>query len=201
MRAATVKAESRKAEILNAALKCFNTRGYYKTSLDDVAQRLGITKAAIYYYFKSKKKLFIEVFHSNVDRYFDAISKGLNYTSNDPIGYIDNRIKKSGEIFKKNIDVFKFCLEFISVSAREPDLKMEVTHFYEHRVADFSTMMRKGIEDGKFHHCDAESIGVILYFLSMGFFLTYFTVNKNIAYKKYFSNFNNIFYKAIKIQK
>jgi AcrR family transcriptional regulator len=52
------KAKIRKGEIFDAALKCFNKKGYYKTSLDDIAKKIGITKAAIYYYFTiiSKQK-------------------------------------------------------------------------------------------------------------------------------------------------
>jgi len=191
------KAGIRKEEILNAALKCFNKKGYYKTAVEDIAKKIGITKAAIYYYFKTKKDIFIKLFHFKVYNYFDEISKNIHYTSNDPIGYYNKRIQTSDEIFKKNIDVFKFCLEFITVSAREPDIKKEVTHFYEHRIAEFSTTMERGIQDGKFYPCDTESIAVIFYFLSMGFFLTYFSVNKNIYYEKHFNMFFNMLYKEI----
>jgi len=57
------KAGIRKEEILNAALKCFNKKGYYKTAVEDIAKKIGITKAAIYYYFNTKKELFVKLFH------------------------------------------------------------------------------------------------------------------------------------------
>jgi len=50
------KSEKRKEEILEAALKCFNKKGYYRTSIDEIAHKTGLTKGAVYYYFKSKKK-------------------------------------------------------------------------------------------------------------------------------------------------
>ncbi len=47
--------------ILDVALELFIERGYDRTSLRDIAQRLGITKAALYYYFERKEQIFIEL--------------------------------------------------------------------------------------------------------------------------------------------
>lgn len=43
--------------ILEAALELFTERGYDKTSVREVAERVGITKAALYYHFPSKGSL------------------------------------------------------------------------------------------------------------------------------------------------
>ena len=43
-----------RAEILDVAAELFAERGYDATSLREIAERLGITKAALYYYFRSK---------------------------------------------------------------------------------------------------------------------------------------------------
>ena len=39
------------------ALELFAEQGYEKTSLREIAERLGVTKAALYYYFKSKEDI------------------------------------------------------------------------------------------------------------------------------------------------
>jgi len=39
------------------ALKLFAEQGYEKTSLREIAEQLGVTKAALYYYFKSKEDI------------------------------------------------------------------------------------------------------------------------------------------------
>ncbi|MFJ9557095.1 TetR/AcrR family transcriptional regulator [Nocardiopsis sp. NPDC101807] len=46
-----------KAEIQAAALDLFARKGFEKTSLREIAERLGITKAALYYHFPSKNDL------------------------------------------------------------------------------------------------------------------------------------------------
>ena len=43
--------------ILEAALNLFTERGYEKTSLREVAGRVGVTKAALYYHFASKEEI------------------------------------------------------------------------------------------------------------------------------------------------
>ena len=44
-------------EIQSAALELFATNGYAQTSLREVAERLGISKAALYYHYRSKDDL------------------------------------------------------------------------------------------------------------------------------------------------
>jgi len=50
-----------RADILRVALELFTEQGYDKTSLRDISSRLGITKAALYYYFERKEDILIEL--------------------------------------------------------------------------------------------------------------------------------------------
>ncbi len=47
--------------ILDVALELFNDQGYDKTSLREIAERLGVTKAALYYHFQSKQDILLEL--------------------------------------------------------------------------------------------------------------------------------------------
>lgn len=53
-------AETRE-RILDVAQELFTQHGYDKTSLRDIADRLGITKAALYYYFERKDDILLEL--------------------------------------------------------------------------------------------------------------------------------------------
>lgn len=46
-----------KAHVLQVALALFTAKGYEATSLREIAEELGISKAALYYYFKSKEDI------------------------------------------------------------------------------------------------------------------------------------------------
>jgi len=47
--------------ILDVALELFNEQGYDKTSLRQIADRLGVTKAALYYHFERKEDILLEL--------------------------------------------------------------------------------------------------------------------------------------------
>ena len=47
--------------ILDIALELFVEQGYDKTSLRDIAERLGTTKAALYYHFERKEDILLEL--------------------------------------------------------------------------------------------------------------------------------------------
>lgn len=51
------KREKRREEILHAALRAFRARGYHATTLDDIAEGLGVRKTALYYYFPDKEAI------------------------------------------------------------------------------------------------------------------------------------------------
>jgi AcrR family transcriptional regulator len=55
------KPGSTRERILDIALELFTEHGYDKTSLQNIADRLGTTKAALYYHFKSKSAILLEL--------------------------------------------------------------------------------------------------------------------------------------------
>ncbi len=54
-------ASSTRERILDIALELFTEQGYDKTSLRDIAERLGTTKAALYYHFERKEDILLEL--------------------------------------------------------------------------------------------------------------------------------------------
>ncbi|WP_382306428.1 TetR/AcrR family transcriptional regulator [Herbiconiux sp. UC225_62] len=54
-------------EIQDAALTLFSAQGYDATSLREIAERVGISKAALYYHFRSKDEIVASVLRSRGD--------------------------------------------------------------------------------------------------------------------------------------
>lgn len=52
----------RRAELLEVATALFHEKGYAHTTLQDIADRMGFTKAAVYYYAKNKEDLLVEIY-------------------------------------------------------------------------------------------------------------------------------------------
>ena len=53
--------ESTRLKILTTAMNLFTTQGYDGTSLRQIADRIGVTKAALYYHFPAKEHLVLEL--------------------------------------------------------------------------------------------------------------------------------------------
>ncbi|MCF8356807.1 MAG: TetR/AcrR family transcriptional regulator [Melioribacteraceae bacterium] len=53
--------EQKRDQIMKSAKSVFGYFGYQKTTLDDIAEKVGIKKNSLYYYFKSKEDLFHEI--------------------------------------------------------------------------------------------------------------------------------------------
>jgi AcrR family transcriptional regulator len=62
------------------ALELFAEQGYDKTSLREIAERLGVTKAALYYHFKSKE----DIVSSLVEDFFGQIDALINWGTSLP---------------------------------------------------------------------------------------------------------------------
>ena len=53
--------ESRKLEIVNAAIEVFSQKGYHRAKVSDITQKAGISIGTFYVHFQNKRDLFIEV--------------------------------------------------------------------------------------------------------------------------------------------
>lgn len=71
-----------KAEIVEVALELFTAQGYDATSLREVADRLSITKAALYYHFSSKA----DIVRAFFEDYLEALSGLATWAREQPPG-------------------------------------------------------------------------------------------------------------------
>jgi len=73
----TERREKTRQDLLTAAETCFVTRGFHATSVDEVAERAGYTKGAVYSNFASKEDLFFGVYQRRVDHVLTEVVPGL----------------------------------------------------------------------------------------------------------------------------
>lgn len=55
------KSVRRREEIIQCATELFDKKGFFNTSLDDVAQAVGIKREALYYYYKNRTELLLAI--------------------------------------------------------------------------------------------------------------------------------------------
>ena len=65
--------KARREEVLDEASRLLNANGVSQTTLQDLANVLGVTRNALYYYFKDKESLLLEV----LQRLVEALDRDL----------------------------------------------------------------------------------------------------------------------------
>ena len=70
-----------RARLRELALQLFAEQGYEKTSLREIAEHLGVTKAALYYYFKSKE----DIVRSLVEDYMAEMDELIEWGKAQPM--------------------------------------------------------------------------------------------------------------------
>lgn len=64
-----------RGQVLATALELFSTQGYEGTSLRQIAERLAMTKAAVYYHFPAKEHIVLELTRPFIDGVADLLSR------------------------------------------------------------------------------------------------------------------------------
>ena len=67
--------QQKRQALLHAAALMFNERGYATASLETVATNLNMSKAAVYYYFKSKQEILFECYQMSFDVWEGALER------------------------------------------------------------------------------------------------------------------------------
>ncbi|MDW8329429.1 MAG: TetR/AcrR family transcriptional regulator [Candidatus Bipolaricaulota bacterium] len=63
--------ETRRQQLLDAAIRVFARRGYLETSIDDIITEADVARGTFYLYFPGKKEIFLAV----IDHYFELLSE------------------------------------------------------------------------------------------------------------------------------
>jgi AcrR family transcriptional regulator len=110
--------EVAKNKIIQAATIAFSKKGYYDSSMDDIAKEVGVTKATLYLYFKSKKDLLKAISLSENQTLREILEKSF-----DSHHYMDSL----RGIIRMKMDVLKEFLrtgfEMIGLSSHDEDVR------------------------------------------------------------------------------
>ena len=66
-----------KRKILKTASKLFSEFGFLGVSMEDIAKKLGTSKAALYYHFKNKKELYLNVLENTFQNLKEKIARKI----------------------------------------------------------------------------------------------------------------------------
>lgn len=68
-------ATNKQAEIEAAAIRLFRQKGYHATSMQDIADAVGLQKGSLYHYISSKDDLLVSIMHAALSKYNSRLSE------------------------------------------------------------------------------------------------------------------------------
>lgn len=101
----TSPAPARMEEILQAAAGVFRERGFHGGTLEEVGAQLGITRAALYYYFRNKQAVLRELLTRAMRVGVTELEAAIA-SSDDPEERLTTAITKLVELIARERDIF-----------------------------------------------------------------------------------------------
>ncbi|MFV3288731.1 TetR/AcrR family transcriptional regulator [Pseudomonas sp. NY11955] len=145
--------------ILRAASEAFAVTGFTATHSHDIAERAGLPKANIYYYFQTKENLYVQVLMSFVEPLVKA-SAALR-KSDDPIVGLRAYIKARIRIIREHpFSAAVFSQELLSGGKHLPEACKNLLHEEAQRNV---ACLRNWIDHGRLAPCDPEHLMIFIW--------------------------------------
>lgn len=151
----------RRQQILDAARKLFVERGFLAARVDDVAQRAGLSKGAVYFYFSSKRALFDALAEQELTRTSSFLLQAQ--AAPIPAG------QKLMIMARQYLDYFagledppRFFLLMTEQALRDDLIREQVQAIHQRYVQGLANIIAQGVAEGAFRPVDPESLSTLL---------------------------------------
>ena len=150
------RADARPDEILNAAARCFLECGFAGAKVDDIAAGAGLSKGAVYLYFKSKEEMLRALIERGVKRVAQAVAARLDTDEGDPVLALRGAAPIFAQILSKP-ELFVVPRIVISEAGNFP----EIARMYRDEVIDVAKgalvrLIERGQAAGVFKKMDPQ---------------------------------------------
>jgi AcrR family transcriptional regulator len=142
--------DEKRIALLRTAVRLFLEEGYHRTPLSKVAERLNITKMALYNYFGSKEEILAELFRLGSERY-EAGFAAAESMAGDGLSKLRALIRAYVAIVT---DDFGMCFARIDDRELSAEARLAVRRAKRRYDSTFRALIRQGIEDGSIRACD-----------------------------------------------
>lgn len=155
----SAKYDQRRQEVLRAAARTFNRLGFHVATLDDVAEELGVTKPALYYYAKSKDEILFDCGRMALEAMSSALDKSL-------VSALTGR-ERLIRFFRLYTEVicedFGRCL--VLTEPRDHAAKSRPENVAGRRNLNHAVreMIRDGIRDGSLRQVDDRALSIAMF--------------------------------------
>ena len=147
------KQDLRKDQILDAALTVLVQNGYEGSRMDDVVTESQLSKGAIYWYYKSKKAMYLDLVNFWVIRYSATINHLVENDQAAP-DQLKSLFNYFIDQYESDPDPFIALTEFWSMAQKDDDFRAKLQKVYSQFLEVLEKIVAKGVKDGDFKKLD-----------------------------------------------
>ncbi len=167
--------EERKNQILEAAVAVFAQQGFQETRMDDIAQRAGLSKGALYLYYKSKDAIIaalLQYFFSLEKQHLQTLLAVPDQrTAREQILVLTQQLTAT---MKWMVALRPLAFEFYSIAGRQKEVRQFLQDYYQDYRGELAALIQRGIEQGEFREVNPEAVATTLVALYEGLALLFF---------------------------
>ena len=186
----------RREQILDAALHVIVRNGYHQSRMDDIVSKSGLSKGAIYWYYKSKKDVYLDLVNHWVIRYSDSLLE-LPQEDISAGEQLINMFHTFLNQFEKDPIVLKALLEFWSLAGRDTDFNLKLEKVTYNFIQYIESIIINGVDSGEFKHVNPNIAALSIMVVIEG--ISWFTLfEKNgVSAKEYTDTVSNFILSAL----
>lgn len=168
------KSQNTRKKILQAAAEVFSEKGYDGARVDEIAARVKVNKAMLYYYFENKEKLFAALVEGFVDEIVDFKKKIIKDIDFNDKAQMDIYYEKMFSLMNKNKDILRIIsIESFKSTSQDVTIFKIIHPFFESKSVRLKS---KGLDSDKI-----EGVFVNSFFFGIMPFLAYLTMGDRWA--------------------
>jgi len=149
--------------IAQAAKEVFAERGYQRATLEEIAQRAGMSKATIYLYYRNKDDLFLHVVEELVLMAIAATAQEAT-TARPPLEKLYGMVRGKIEFYEREREFFHIYLnekQGLEVAPKTPH-KKALREMYLQGVQTLAGVLQEGIDAGVLRPLESQRLGFFL---------------------------------------
>lgn len=137
-------------QVLESALKLFVSRGYAATSIDDIARKAGLTKGAVYFYFKGKSALLLELISQSAALYEEIFSR-MSTSCALAAEQLELFVDWAAEIGAQNNELLLLpVLMSMEIGSRDDAVEKALNRLYDRYHEEMERVIKQGQGNGEF---------------------------------------------------
>lgn len=175
--------EERQKQILDAAVMQFAQHGFHETRMEDIARASGLSKGAVYLYYKSKNAIIEALLRTLFAwelRGARAIAEGS--------GSAAKRLLAITTMFADELErmtaAMPIFLEFYAVAFRQASVREQIGKMYDELRIPLGKLIQEGIERGEFRVVKPDEVAFAWIALMEGLTLLWVINPQGIAWRE-----------------